>query len=79
MTLYNRLVKLKKKLGKTALRFPNTDKEKITRKNYDRVTFILMRRYDYGIDDALDYFLIQQHAYRRQDQIDEIADVQRRS
>jgi hypothetical protein len=72
MSLYNRLVKLKKKLGKTALRFPNTDKEKITRKNYDRVTFILTRRYEYNIDDALD-------AYRRQDQIDEIADVQRRS
>ena len=71
-SLYNRLVKLKKKLEKTALRSPNTDKEKITRKNYDRVTFILMRRYDYGIDDALD-------VYRRQDQIDEIADVQRRS
>ena len=33
MSLYNRLVKLKKKLGKTALRSPNTDKEKITRKN----------------------------------------------
>jgi hypothetical protein len=72
MSLYNRLVKLKKKLGKTALRSPNTDKEKITRKNYDRVTFILTRRYEYNIDDALD-------AYRRQDQIDEIADVQRRS
>ena len=71
-SLYNRLVKLKKKLEKTALRSPNTDKEKITRKNYDRVTFILMRRYEYNIDDALD-------AYRRQDQIDEIADVQRRS
>ena len=71
-SLYDRLVKLKKKLAKTALRSPNTDKEKITRKNYDRVTFILMRRYEYNIDDALD-------AYRRQDQIDEIADVQRRS
>ena len=71
-SLYNRLVKLKKKLEKTALRSPNTDKEKITRKNYDRVTFILMRRYEYNIDNALD-------DYRRQDQIDEIADVQRRS
>ena len=71
-SLYDRLVKLKKKLAKTALRSPNTDKEKITRKNYDRVTFILMRRYEYNIDNALD-------DYRRQDQIDEIADVQRRS
>jgi hypothetical protein len=72
MSLYNRLVKLKKKLGKTALRSPRTDRELLTRKKYDRVTTILMRRYEYNIDDALD-------DYRRQDQIDEIADVQRRS
>ena len=72
MSLYNRLVKLKKKLGKVALRSPRTDRELLTRKKYDRVTTILMRRYEYDIDDALD-------DYRRQDQIDEIADVQRRS
>ena len=72
MSLYNRLVKLKKKLGKAALRSPRTDRELLTRKKYDRVTTILMRRYEYNIDDALD-------DYRRQDQIDEIADVQRRS
>ena len=72
MSLYNRLVKLKKKLGKVALRSPRTDRELLTRKKYDRVTTILMRRYEYNIDDALD-------DYRRQDQIDEIADVQRRS
>jgi len=70
VTLYNRLVKLKKKLGKTALRSPRTNQELITRKNYDRVTTILMRRYEYNIDDALDQ-------YRRQDQIDEIATVKR--
>ena len=69
-SLYDRLVKLKKKLGKTALRSPNTDKEKITRKNYDRVTFILMRRYDYGIEDLMEEF-------RRQDQIEEIKAVKR--
>lgn len=69
-SLYNRLVKLKKKLGKTALRSPNTDKEKVTRKNYDRVTFILMRRYDYGIEDLMEEF-------RRQDQIEEIKAVKR--
>ena len=72
MSLYNRLVKLKKKLGKVAQRSPRTDRELLTRKKYDRVTTILMRRYEYNIDDALD-------AYRRQDQIDEIADVQRKS
>ena len=43
----------------------------ITRKNYDRVTTILMRRYEYNIDDALD-------AYRRQDQIEEVAHVYRK-
>jgi hypothetical protein len=70
VTLYNRLVKLKKKLGKTALRSPRTNQELITRKNYDRVTTILMRRYEYNIDDALDQ-------YRRQDQFEEIATVKR--
>ena len=68
MTLYNRLVKLKKRLGKTALRFPRTNQEMITRKNYDRVTTILMRRYDYDIDGAME-------SYRKQDQIDEIATI----
>ena len=70
MTLYNRLVKLKKKLGKTALRSPRTNQELITRHKYDRVTTILMRRYEYNIDDALDQ-------YRRQDQFEEIATVKR--
>ena len=54
MSLYNRLVKLKKKLGKVAQRSPRTDRELLTRKKYDRVTTILMRRYEYDIDDALD-------------------------
>ena len=71
MSLYSRLVKLKKKLGKTALRSPRTNQEIITRNKYDRVTTILMRRYEYNIDDALD-------AYRRQDQIEEIAYVHRK-
>ena len=70
MTLYNRLVKLKNKLGKTALRSPKTNQELITRHKYDRVTTILMRRYEYNIDDALDQ-------YRRQDQFEEIATVKR--
>ena len=70
MTLYNRLVKLKKRLGETASRSPRTNQEMITRKNYDRVTTILMRRYDHDIDSALD-------EYRRQDQIEEITAVRR--
>ena len=43
----------------------------ITRKNYDRVTTILMRRYDYDIDDAL-------NEYRRQNQIEEATHVYRK-
>ena len=71
MSPYSRLVKLKKKLGQTALRSPRTNQEMITRKNYDRVTTILMRRYDYDIDDAL-------NEYRRQDQIEEATHVYRK-
>jgi len=70
MTIYNRLVELKKKLGKTALRSPKTNQEMITRKNYDRVTSILMKRYDYDIDDVME-------EYRKQDQIDEITSIKR--
>ena len=70
MSLHSRLIKLKKKLGKKALRFPRTNEEKLTRKKWDRVTTILMRRYDYDIDSALD-------EYRRQDQIEEITAVKR--
>ena len=71
MTIYNRLVKLKKKLGKTALRSPRTNQELITRKNYDRVTTILMKRYEYNIDDLV------MDEYRRQDQIEEITAIKR--
>jgi hypothetical protein len=71
VTLYNRLVKLKKELGKTALRSPRTHQEISTRHKYDRVTTILMRRYEYNIDDTLD-------EYRRQDQIEEATHVYRK-
>ena len=71
MILYSRLVKLKNKLGQTALRSPRTNQEMITRKNYDRVTTILIRRYDYDIDSAME-------EYRRQDQIEEVAHVYRK-
>ncbi len=70
MSLYSRLVKLKKKLGQTALRSPRINQEMITRKNYDRVTTILMRRYDYDIDSTME-------EYRRQDQNEEITAVNR--
>jgi len=70
VSLCSRLVKLKKKLGQTALRSPRTNQEMITRKNYDRVTTILMRRYDYDIDSTME-------EYRRQNQIEEITAVNR--
>ena len=68
MSLYNRLVKEKKRLGKKALRFPKTRQELLDRKRWERVHTILTRRYEYGIEDAMD-------TYRRQDQFDEIATI----
>ena len=70
MSLYNRLVELKNKLGKKALRSPRTKEEITTRKKYDRVMTILMKRYEYNMDNTL-------NEYRRQDQIDEIATIRR--
>ena len=68
MSLYSRLIKEKKRLGKKALRFPKTNQELLDRKRWERVYIILNRRYEYGIEDALDN-------YRRQDQFDEIATI----
>ena len=48
--MYKRLVKIKKRLDKVALRDPKTRKQKIDRINWDRVMTILMRRYDYNRD-----------------------------
>ena len=68
MSLYNRLLKEKKRLGKFVVRTPRTGKELLDRKRWDRIMTILMRRYEYGIEDAMD-------SYRRQDQLDEIATI----
>ena len=70
MSLYNRLVKEKNRLGKKALRFPKTNKELLDRKRWERVYTILTRRYEYGLESQLDEM-------KRQDQIDEIATVKR--
>jgi hypothetical protein len=70
MSLYNRLLKEKKRLGKFVLRTPRTGKELLDRRRWDRIMTILMRRYEYGIEDAMD-------SYRRQDQLDEIATIKR--
>ena len=68
MSLYKRLVKEKDRLGKKALRFPKTNKELLDRKRWERIYAILTRRYEYGIEDAMD-------SYKRQDQLDEIATI----
>ena len=70
MSLYNRLVKEKERLGKKALRFPKTDKELLERKRWERIYVILTRRYDYGIESHMDDM-------KRQDQFDEIATIKR--
>ena len=70
MSLYNRLVKEKKRLGKKALRFPKTRQELLDRKRWERVYTILTRRYDYGISDVLDDM-------KRSDHFDEVASVKR--
>ena len=70
MSLYNRLVKEKERLGKKALRNPRTNQELLDRKRWERIYIILTRRYEYGIEDAMD-------SYKRQDQIDEIATIKR--
>ena len=70
MSLYNRLVKEKDRLGEKALRNPRTRQELLDRKRWERVYTILTRRYEYGIESQLDDM-------KRQDQIDEIATVKR--
>ena len=70
MSLYNRLVKEKDRLGKKALRNPRTNKELLDRKRWERVYTILTRRYEFGIESQLDDM-------KRQDQLDEIATVKR--
>ena len=66
--MYDKLIKLKDELGKKALRTPRTADELLVRKNYGRVMKILWKRYEYGIDDAME-------DYRRQDQLDEIKKI----
>ena len=70
MSLYNRLVKEKERLGKKALRNPKTNKELLDRKRWERIYTILTRRYNYGIESMMDDM-------KRQDQFDEIATIKR--
>ena len=68
MSLYNRLLKEKERLGKKALRFPKTNQELLDRKRWERIYAILTRRYEYGIEDVMEQ-------YRYDDFRDEIAAV----
>ena len=69
MILYDRLLKEKKRLGKFILRFPKTNQELLDRKRWDRIIAILMRRYEYGIEDPI------MEQYRYGDFRDEIITV----
>jgi len=71
MSLYKRLVKEKERLGKKALRFPKTNQELLDRSRWERIYLILSRRYEYGMDDALD-------AMKWQDHLDEVVTVNQR-
>ena len=71
MTLYKRLIKEKKRLGKKALRFPKTKQELLDRKRWERIYTILTRRYEYGIEDVMEQ-------YRYGDFRDEIETVNQR-
>ena len=71
MSLYDRLLKEKKRLGKKALRNPRTNQELLDRKRGERIYAILTRRYEYGMEDAI------MEQYRWGDFRDEIASVRR--
>jgi len=70
MTLYNRLLKEKNRLGKIVPRSPKTNQELLDTGRWERGTKILTRRYEYGIDTLLDDM-------RREDHLDEIRDIER--
>ena len=70
MSLYRRLMKEESRLGKIVVRSPKTKKELLDRKRWERVTKILTRRYEYGMDTFLDDL-------RREDHLDEIRDISR--
>ena len=53
MSLYKRLVKEKKRLGRKALRFPRTNQELLDRKRWERIYVILARRYEEGREEML--------------------------
>ena len=61
MSLYTRLVKEKKRLGKKALRFPKTNQELLDRKRWERVHIILAHRYEEGREEMLNEIRREEH------------------
>ena len=49
--MYKKLLKIKKRLDKVALRDPKTTQQKVDRSIWERVTFILTRRYDWNREE----------------------------
>ena len=68
--LYDRLVKEKRRLGKFVLRSPVTPKQVKDKDRYGRIFTILVRRYEDGLDDALDEM-------KRADHFDEVKTINR--
>ena len=68
--LYGKLVAEKDRLRAIVLRQPKTKKELLDRERWERVTKILTRRYECGLDTFLDDL-------RREDHLDEIRDISR--
>ena len=61
MSLYNRLLKEKKRLGKKVLRNPRTKQEWLDRKRWERVYIFLTRRYEEGRDEMLNEIRREEH------------------
>ena len=61
MSLYDRLLKEKNRLGQKALRNPRTNQELLDRKRWERVYTILTRRYEYGMERHLDDLKREEH------------------
>ena len=70
MSLYERLLKERRRLGKFVLRSPVTNQQLLDRKRYERIWTRLGRRYEHGIEDAL-------ADMKRADHFDEIKTIKR--
>jgi len=62
MSLYERLLKEKDRLGKFVLRSPRTTQELLNRRRWERVHIILCRRYEEGKEKFLDDIKREEHS-----------------